>query len=115
MKDEIKLFRHILSSIDLSDVEELKNIKISDNELQRRAADAEIFYMSHFEKVLKLYIQKQLEFIANEATDIEKLSFGRGTINGLILINQWFEERIKESRSRFDEQEEEETGEIKPV
>lgn len=115
MENETKLLRNLLASIDLSDVEELKKIEISDEDFNRRVADSEIFYKNHFEKALKLFIQEQLEFIAKEAIDIEKLSFGRGTINGLFVIKEWFEEQVNASRSRFEEKEGEETGEIKPI
>ncbi len=111
MENEIKLIRHSLASIDLSDAEE----EISNEEYNRRVADAEIFYKKHFEKLLKAFVQEQLEFIGKEAKDLEALSFGRGTINGFILIKEWFEDQIKESHSKFEEKEEKETGEIKPI
>lgn len=111
MENETKLLRHLLASIDLSDTEE----EIGDEEYNKRMADADIFYTNHFEKLLKAFIKKQLEFIAKEAESLEALSFGRGTINGFILLKEWFEEQIKESHSRFEGKEEEETGEIKPV
>lgn len=113
-KEELELIRHNVGSINLSDIEKLKEERISEDAEKQRAADAEIFYKNHFEKLLKLFIQKQLEFIAEEATDIEKLAFSRGTINGFTLINEWFEEQVNFSLSRFEE-EEEETGEIKPI
>ncbi len=112
MKDSVTLLRHLLASIVLSDTKE----EISSEEHNRRAVDAEIFYKNHFEKLLKAFIQEQLEFIGKEAMDLEQLSFGRGTINGFSLIKEWFEEQTKESLARFDkEKEEPETGEIKPI
>lgn len=107
MENSAKLLKHQLGSIDLSDIEELKEIKLKDNEAAARAGDVETFYKAHFEKVLKLFIQKQLEFIGTEAIDMDKLTFGRGTINGFMLIKEWMERESNRSLSRFDKSEEE--------
>ena len=39
-----------------------------------------------------------------------QMPFSRGTLNGFILIKEWFEEQIKLSLSRFDKTEEPEAG-----
>jgi hypothetical protein len=92
-KDSVKLLRHLLSSIDLSDAQ--KEDFLDEESYLNRASMAESFYHNGFEKVLKLYIQGQLEFIAKEATNDLRLQFARGTINGLTLIKEWFEEQSK--------------------
>jgi hypothetical protein len=121
-KPEKELIRHLFGSIDLSDIEELKEMKLDDIEAMARAGDVELFYKNHFEKVLKLFIQKQLELIGigvkDEKTgekigveDIKQLMFAKGTINGFLLIKEWMEEQRRLSLSRFDEPEEELKGE----
>ncbi len=100
------LMRHLLASIDLSDVEELDKIRITNDEAMARAGDAELFYKSHFEKVIKLLAWQQLEFTAKEATDQDMLQFARGTFNGIAIVKEWFEDQRKKSLSRFDKPEE---------
>lgn len=99
IKNSTELLRHLLASIDLSDIKE----ELSDEEFQNRATDAELFYKNHFEKVIKILIQKQLEFMGQYAEDLEQFLVGRGTINGLSLIKEWFEDQVQISLSRFEE------------
>jgi len=103
-----KLMRHELGSIDLSDIEELKAIKLLPKDRQARASDAEIFWKNHFQKVLKLFIQTQLEYMAKISVDAQ---FARGTINGFYLVKDWFEDRVEESLARFEKEEEPKPGE----
>ena len=104
-KKQIILIREQLGSIDLSDIEELKEVELTTEEHNAMAVDAEVFYDNHFKKIIKLLIQKQLERIAKEADTEEKLNFCRGTINGLYIIDEWFIQQKKTSLSRFDKQE----------
>ncbi len=96
------LLRQQLSSINIRDAGELLKEGLSDVEYNARANDAEIFYTKNFEKVLKLLILKQLETIGTTADNTEQLMFGRGTINGFLLVQEWFNEQVSISRSRFD-------------
>lgn len=104
--------QHILGSINLDDIKKIDGPMLTDAELDARAGDAEIFYMKHFENVIKLFIQEQLKYIAEQAQNESQLVFGRGTINGLYLIDEWFKQRVAESRSRFQKEEKPEPGEI---
>ena len=88
------LTRHELSSIDLSDVEEIRKIKFTDEQLKAKASSAEEFYNNVLENELKLFIQVQLEFIGKEAVNQDQLQFGRGTLNGICLVKEWFEKQI---------------------
>ena len=99
-----------MAVINLTDIEELKRLKLTDEEVQARSGDAETFYRSHFEKVIKLLIQQQIEFMAREATDAEAFVFARGSVYGLSLVHKWFEDELKKSLSRFDKGEEPEKG-----
>ncbi len=100
-----ELLRQLLTSINLEDIEELKKITLNDADALSRAADVELFYKNHFSKVIKLFIQIQLEYIGKEAETTEQLMFGRGTINGLFLIKNWFDKQVNLSLSRFDKPE----------
>ncbi len=91
---ETALLRHLIGSIDLSDVGELDKDTLGEEEYMNRASESEAFYRHFFDKVLKSLIQKQLEWIGNQAQNDLELSFGRGTINGLNLIKDWFEEQV---------------------
>ena len=105
-KKQIALIREELGSIDLSNIQKLKEIVVSQEELDARAGDAEIFYKNHFKKVIQLLIQEQLETIAAEVDTEEKLNFCRGTVNGLYIIDEWFKQQKKTSVARFDKPEE---------
>ena len=105
LEKSAKLIRHELGSIDFSDIEELQNIKLKNPDARSRAADVEIFYRNIFKNVIKLFIQEQLEFMGKEIKDTEQFLFARGTINGLFLIKDWFEEEEKLSLSRNDPKE----------
>jgi len=100
LKKSATLLRHELASIDMSDILELLNEKASNNEVREIAGTAEIFYRTIFEKRLKLLIQKQLEFMGKEASNEYQLHFARGTINGLMLIDEWFKDQVVLSLSR---------------
>ena len=74
------------------------------------------FYKNIFKKVIKLFVQQQLEFIGigkmdkkanviGVTNDIE-LSFARGTLNGICLIKDWFEEEEREALARHEPKEE---------
>ena len=94
--------RHQLASIDLSDIDKLKERKLTTEELLNRAGDVETFHITHGEKVLKLFLQAQLEFIAKKSENNDQTQFGRGTFNGVMLVFQWMEREVQRSRSRFD-------------
>lgn len=116
MENSLVLMRHLLNLVDLEDIEKLKKEELTDGEFQNRANDTEIFYSKYFEKVLKLFIQTQMELIVEEANSVEDLQLLRGTIHGLILVKQWFDKQINASKSRFDGGQESVPGEsITPV
>lgn len=102
----------ILGSINLSDIEILQNEGLDGEEYYARASSCELFYKRYFEKVLKLLIQKQLEEIATKALNEGQMVFGRGTINGFFLIQDWFKEQISISMERFNKDKEPEKGEL---
>ncbi len=113
--EQVKLMRHLLASIDLSDIDKIDKERLDDEELMSRAIAAEVFFIQHFDKILKLFVNEQLKFIATEATDKEKLAFGRGTINAFAIINEWFDDQVRTARSRQSKKEEREKGGVNPL
>ena len=105
LKKSADILKNELASIALSDAEELDRQELTEEEVMSRAGDAETFYTAHFDRVLNILLYEQLKFIAEKATDEEKLQFGRGTFNGLCLIKEWFEQQVNVSLSKFDETE----------
>lgn len=97
-----KLLRHELNSIDLSDILELLDEKISDANVIEVANAADVFYTNYFKRRLKLLIQKQLEYGMSYPADEEKRHFAAGTINGLALVNDWFKDQCKISRNGME-------------
>ena len=112
MEKTAELLQKELCSISLKDIEELKNEEITDDEFKGRAADAELFYKKYFEKIIKLLIQEQIEFVANQAANDIQLAFGRGTANGLYILDKWFKDQIAISQERFQKEEKPELGEL---
>lgn len=87
MKDNnIDKIRELLGSI--SYIKE--DNKLTEKELIARAGSATTFYETTFKNVLQELINAQIEFIAKEANNMEQVSFGRGTLNGFILLDEWF-------------------------
>lgn len=105
LEKSTRLLRKELGSIILDDIEDLKTKeeKLDYKQQEARANDVELFYKKHFERVIKLFIQKQLEEGVKEADTIGKVLFGRGVITGMLLIKEWFEKQVNLSMSKFDE------------
>lgn len=103
MPDSIEVIRHELASIDLSDIEEKE---MTENERKEYIAAISAVF-PRLEKDIKRFLYEQLMFIANQAQDMNQISFGRGTFNGMdILLNFWkkahIEHTVKEPKEEFD-------------
>jgi len=87
MKDSLKLMRHHLGSIDLSDMVDEKEL----NEQERRDYCAAIHAVfPRLEKDVKALLYQQLLFGAKESADWEQVIFGRGVMEGpAILLEKW--------------------------
>lgn len=80
--DEIKALRHALGSIDITDFELDEDMP----EGERKAYLAEIANVfSRLEKDIKRLTKEQI-LLTIEADDEKKLTYGRGTINGISLL-----------------------------
>jgi len=110
LKLSAKLLRKQLASIDLRDIDELKTDEeaMGNADVLNRASNTETYYKNNLKRVLKILVQKQLEYMGKEATDENVLAFARGTINGLYLVDEWCREQSRLSVSRFDNKDEEE-------
>ena len=105
-KEQLELFRHQLGSFDLSDVD------LSEEEIDNCAAGAELFYRNYFKRILNKFYKEQLEFIGKKACDMEQLCYGRGTINGLLLIKEWFDSQVSSVRQKQIKDEKPYLGEL---
>lgn len=83
----LKAIRHMLASIDLSDIKEEKDM----TDAERKGYCAQVFAVFPvIEKDIKKFLHAQLMFISNEAATMEQVSFGRGTFNGMdLLLEHW--------------------------
>jgi len=95
-QESIKLIRHSLASIDLSDVEHKE-----ESETERKeycAAISAIF--PRLEKTLKRFLYAQLMYASNEAETWERVIFARGTFNGLDIILEHLKQAHNEHMER---------------
>ena len=106
----IELLRRQLGSITLKEFKESEEPQLTDAEYNERAGVAETFYMSYMEKILDILEHQQLVEIGTKAQNDVQMIFGRGTINGLYLIKEWFLAQVNLSRSRFQSEEKAEPG-----
>jgi hypothetical protein len=83
----VKVIRHLLASIDLSDIKEDEEMSESD----RKAYCSAIFAVyPRIEKDIKKLLYEQLMFSSNNAETWEQVIFGRGTFNGMdLLLEKW--------------------------
>ena len=99
----IKLQRHLLSSLDLSDIEDKMM-----TEVERRAyVDAIFAVWPRLEKDLKKFMYDQLLFASQKATTWEEVLFARGTFNGMDLLFEHWKIAANEFESSAVEQLEE--------
>lgn len=111
-RDETK---RILAHLSPEELLELEKEKLTDEERAARASDAELFYKSYFEKVLKLFTFNELTNMGKLAETTEQVLFYRGILYGFQTISDWFEDQVKISMSRFDKPEKPSEGAIPTV
>ncbi len=82
----VELLRHLLGSIDLSDIKEEQL-----TEAEQKDYSAAIFAVfPRLQKDIRKFLHEQLMFSANQATDWEQVVFGRGSFNGIsLLFEHW--------------------------
>lgn len=83
----LELMRHLLGSVDLSDVEEDKEMSEGDRRDYCSAINA---VFPRLEKDIKQFLYTQLMFNSNNAETWDQVIFGRGTFNGIdLLLQHW--------------------------
>jgi len=81
--------RHILGSIDLSNMLDINSFTPTDKLNYLKDAET-IFQSVVFQNEMKTMIQAQLEFIGMNAANYDEVIMGRGTMNGFSLMQERF-------------------------
>ncbi len=81
-----------LGSIDLTDV---RNKTKTEDEFKAYQTAISAVFKDYIEPTIKMFIIAQEEFMARQAVTVDQLSVGRGTINGLFLLLDEFENCYK--------------------
>ena len=83
----LDLMRHLLGSIDLSDFQDEKEMSEEDRK-NYVAAISNAF--KWIEKDIKKGMYEQLLFTFSHSDDMDKITLGQGTVNGMsILLEKW--------------------------
>jgi len=89
----VRLMKHRLGSIDLSDVRDKVRTK---EEHIAFLSQVGAFYPIVIEEEIKKMIIEQEEFMAHTVADIDAFNFSRGTINGLELLLERYKKYFEE-------------------
>jgi hypothetical protein len=110
----LKAIRHMLCSIDLSDIDQDKK-ELS--EADRMAYCSAIFAVfPRIEKDIKELLYEQLMFVNNNAQDWNQVVFGRGTFNGMdLLLEKWRKASIEHEANSKDKKEEKKFDKSNPI
>lgn len=90
------------------DIIEIEKEELSDVELKNLASDVELFYNTHFKKVLALKEYEWLRSLGTNAETPAQVIWHRGALHCIQELREWFETKVNLSLSRFDEKENEE-------
>jgi hypothetical protein len=89
-KTVVEFNRHQIGSISLTDIDYIDSLSVSDRRNYLQQAE-NIWTNPVFQNEIKTIIQKQLEFIGMESKDYNQILIGRGTINGVSLLQERLE------------------------
>ncbi len=89
----IKSTRHVLGSIDLKDI---PDPDMDENDRRAYVQTVYSVYGNMIKKECDLLAQAQIEFGVQNATGDVAMAFTRGTLNGIYLVQQRFEDMVKE-------------------
>lgn len=98
----VQLIRQQLSSIDLSGVRDLRPLTEEDRKVYNGRVAA--FYPD-IERDLKKFLIAQEEYIARVADNEKQLMFARGTINGIMLILEHYQQVFEEYKAQVKPEE----------
>jgi uncharacterized protein (UPF0305 family) len=100
--------RHVLGSINLSDVVDINSFTPADKLNYLKEAEG-VYQNEVFQNELKVMVQTQLEFIGLNAKNYDEVIMGRGTMNGIDLMLERFSalhneyiQAIKPEDTNFD-------------
>ena len=94
----LEINRHIIGSIDLSDMFDIDSLTPSDR--LKYLQDSELIYNNNtFQNELKWIVQRQLEFIGMESVEFDHTLVGRGTMNCADLLTERFEKLHEEYKA----------------
>jgi len=100
LKDSAEALQLLLKGFDFRKID--KEDRSPELETQM-ASDADVFYTTHFKNDLAMMIQKQLEWVNANGVDEYAIQFGRGQVASLLMLKEWFEEKVRESRAQKGE------------
>jgi hypothetical protein len=78
--------------------------RMSEEDLQARAASAEIFWRVYFEKELKALTAQQLDYMGKNIENDRQILWIRGVLAGLDIVKVWFEAQLNVSMARFNQE-----------
>jgi len=100
------------------DIIELEKERLNSAELKMRAADVELFYKNHFQKILALKEYEWLRSLGAKESSFKETAgqviWHQGGLAMLKEIQDWFEDQVTLSLSRFEKEEESEPDEVIP-
>ncbi len=89
----IKSTRHVLGSIDLKDI---PDPDMDENDRRAYVQTVYSVYGNMIKKECDLLAQAQIEFGMKNAIDHTAITFSRGTLNGIYIVLERFEELVAE-------------------
>jgi len=99
------LIREKLGSVSI-DHRALNEKAFAVDERKQMVADCANFFKRWLESDIERLINIQAEFTTLQAGDFDQVVFGRGTINGLLLIKELYEHRFNEYISNMKDAQE---------
>ena len=101
--DILEITRHAVGGINLDDLKKFDE-KISTSERLDYLRKSELVFSNFsFQNEIKNMMQEQKDFIAMTAITMDEVSFGRGMMNALCLMQERFESLHNEYKSRTKE------------
>ena len=101
LKDSAEALQLLLKGFDFRKIDRKER---DPDKATQMASDADVFYTNHFKNDLGLMIQRQLEWVNAKGTDEYAIQFGRGQVASLLMLKEWFEDRVRESRAQKGEE-----------
>ena len=98
--NSIKVLRHLLSSLDLSDVALGTEKDMTETERANYGAQISSIF-SVLDKDMKKLMYEQLMYASNEAETWERVIFARGTFNGICQLHELWKKAAAEYEGKL--------------